>query len=531
MKNFDNNIQSVRKHGQFLVYFDDGSALFGGNDFTAGSIIEDAQITYFEKERSNNQVISYNGERYIISHYYSEYLDRNYVFMTPYSNLYTDKVLFKQYIYLSVGIIIYAVLMILALLLFRQIKLHIKLIKAGRSFHSQEQPDDTACLMDYMLNPNEDNTYKLKSYFPELLQTNCIFCISVLIEDDETFRKTYTHSDQKLLLFAFDNIIKEIFSNHSFGLYPIVQSEKNLIYIANYKGTDDITSHYQQAADRSIREILNYLNIQTSFYMSAQYPLNEMHIAYKDTRTLMQYSFIYKSGCILNADIIPQDEELFHEANLLYKQLKCCLETNNMQYKANMEALFTVLPRLQVNHIQDLLVQLLVYINEFSTKSSSTKNIISPLEVLHDLLAGEKNLDNILDYLSINIDAMILLQNEPPSNNLLLMIDKCKLIIDQEYADPSLCVEKIAERLGFSANYLGRKFKEYEGVSIAETLKSKRLDIAGEMIINTNYAIIDIINKSGFISPSHFNTAFKSKYGCTPSAYRIRNTQVTPKNE
>jgi len=513
--------------GQFLVYFSDGITLFGGTDFSIGSKITNEQLISFRETLENNKTITYNGRHHLITTYYSKYLDNYYTFLTPTSNIYRDKAFFKQYLYLCTSIVISAFLMLFVFLLFKRMTLWLKIFKT-REFPSSHKPEDNSIfLMDYMLNPNEDNASKIKSYLPQdIIYSSKVFCLLITIDDHETFKKKYSQSDIKLFLFAFDNIIQEIWGDLQFDLYKLTDTPKKLAYAMNYHGNDMKTS-YQQAALKCQETLRDYLDIHTSCFLSSEGTLSKLYDAYEQVHMLRKYQFIYGKNCILDCSAISDDNVDFKEGKLHLKKMKSYLDTGNPQYKLSMDALFSILPRLQVNHLHEILVRLLIYIDEIDTKADISSDSISAHIVMNDLLGGRKYLSDVMDYLSKRIGSLINAGDEPSNNNLMLTIDKCKVIIEQEYTDQSLCVEKIADKLGFSTNYLGRKFREYEGHSIADALKEKRLNAATDLIVNTNESIKDIITKSGFVSPSHFNSAFKAKYGCSPTTYRVRYTKTS----
>lgn len=63
-------------------------------------------------------------------------------------------------------------------------------------------------------------------------------------------------------------------------------------------------------------------------------------------------------------------------------------------------------------------------------------------------------------------------------------------------------------------------FKKYYGTTIIEYLKKCKISYACGLLRKTNLGILDISNKLGFTSLSHFNHIFKEMMGQTPSSYR-----------
>jgi AraC-like DNA-binding protein len=81
-------------------------------------------------------------------------------------------------------------------------------------------------------------------------------------------------------------------------------------------------------------------------------------------------------------------------------------------------------------------------------------------------------------------------------------------------------IETIADNLFLERSYLYRLFIESLGISPLKYLTKYRLDIACELLKNSNHNITDIAGYVGFASSSSFCKAFKNEFKKTPLAYR-----------
>ncbi|RAJ15920.1 substrate-binding domain-containing protein [Arenibacter echinorum] len=81
-------------------------------------------------------------------------------------------------------------------------------------------------------------------------------------------------------------------------------------------------------------------------------------------------------------------------------------------------------------------------------------------------------------------------------------------------------VENLADALNISRVQLYRKVKAIIGISVSDYISNYRLENAKTMIENTDLSMSEIGYSTGFSSPNYFSTAFKSKYGVTPGAYK-----------
>ena len=78
----------------------------------------------------------------------------------------------------------------------------------------------------------------------------------------------------------------------------------------------------------------------------------------------------------------------------------------------------------------------------------------------------------------------------------------------------------IASVFHYNKSYLGRRFKEEAGVSIAEYINSQRIERAKRYLAETELTVIEIAEKCGFSEIGYFNRLFKSKTGKTPTKFR-----------
>lgn len=85
-------------------------------------------------------------------------------------------------------------------------------------------------------------------------------------------------------------------------------------------------------------------------------------------------------------------------------------------------------------------------------------------------------------------------------------------------------VKDIAKELNYSENYIYKAFKETLNVSCKTFLSDYRLSKAMHDLKSSQMTISEIAEKYGFSSIYHFSSAFKKKYGFSPSNLRKEST-------
>lgn len=81
-------------------------------------------------------------------------------------------------------------------------------------------------------------------------------------------------------------------------------------------------------------------------------------------------------------------------------------------------------------------------------------------------------------------------------------------------------MKETADFFGYNEKYLGRKFKEYTGLTVKEYANRLRIASAEEKLTSTNLKISEVAGMVGFNNVTYFNRVFKSVTGKSPLSYR-----------
>lgn len=89
-----------------------------------------------------------------------------------------------------------------------------------------------------------------------------------------------------------------------------------------------------------------------------------------------------------------------------------------------------------------------------------------------------------------------------------------------------LTVKSLASAFHLSVSALERRSKKQFNKTPSELIRKARLDHARQLIIETNYSIIDIALQSGYTHHSYFTKQYKSYYNELPSHTRTRHEKL-----
>ncbi len=111
-----------------------------------------------------------------------------------------------------------------------------------------------------------------------------------------------------------------------------------------------------------------------------------------------------------------------------------------------------------------------------------------------------------------------------PGDHRVNTLRRARQLIELRLQDETLSPASVAKGLGLSTRYLSRLFHA-EGVSPARWIWSLRLERCRETLValgDADRPISDIALSNGFKNLSHFNRAFRGRYGLSPTETRRR---------
>ena len=100
------------------------------------------------------------------------------------------------------------------------------------------------------------------------------------------------------------------------------------------------------------------------------------------------------------------------------------------------------------------------------------------------------------------------------------LIVEAQNIVKERYMEADISLDEICTVLGVSNSYFSSVFKKEAGKSFISYLTDYRMDIAAEMILNTDEKSYTIAEKVGYLDANYFSYVFKKKFGVSPSKYR-----------
>ncbi|WP_434577002.1 response regulator transcription factor [Thermoanaerobacterium thermosaccharolyticum] len=144
-------------------------------------------------------------------------------------------------------------------------------------------------------------------------------------------------------------------------------------------------------------------------------------------------------------------------------------------------------------------------------------------EILKDI-----NLEYMIDSGENNTESKIINCSEYSESQRtpLKIIGEITHYIEKNYADESLSLNTISQKVHLSPNYVSFIFKKYKGINISDYIIKVRIKKAEELLVSTDYKTYEIANKIGYTNSQYFSVLFKKMKGLSPTEFRKKFLKI-----
>lgn len=97
-----------------------------------------------------------------------------------------------------------------------------------------------------------------------------------------------------------------------------------------------------------------------------------------------------------------------------------------------------------------------------------------------------------------------------------------KEVMDKKFNEPDFSLKVLAKSVALSPGYLSTLFKDLFGITFHDYLIAERLERAKILLLSTGLKNYEVAEQVGFEDPNYFSTAFKKRFGLSPSKYRAK---------
>lgn len=356
--------------------------------------------------------------------------------------------------------------------------------------------------------------------------TSPYYCVIIFkIDNFQSLKQSIQQKDQSLFRFAVSNIAQELLLRH-FQNETIMPEEDEVVVLAQLnekKLPDEIYLSLAEIQDA----IRNHFNFTISIYINDVLCSSDgIAESYKDLQEFGKYHLFYGNECVIDSEkfrshalkssFYPYDIEkkLLNALHLCDTKLiqKCITDFIDYIYKVNYYEAVNYSNQIMSSIIKNYNGILDLQDNIF--KRYLDIDLINQAETIQDI-------SHIFSELCSKICNLIVEKNSSlNTQRYRKIIEDMKKYIEDNYSNPNLSLESVANIVDLSSGYLGKLFKNITSLSFNDYLNNLRLEKAKELLCTTSEPASKICEKVGIYNITYFSTLFKKTYGITPSQFR-----------
>lgn len=338
--------------------------------------------------------------------------------------------------------------------------------------------------------------------------------------------------EQKLFLFAINNIIEEILSTIDVFPAVVIGDILYLTYYETARSMQGMEIKLKKISEMLIEASNQYLKKSINVGVSARFTnVNEFPNAMNQSNQMLQKSMNQFDSCIIY-DTYKGNLTVSVNFKLKQKRMILMNELMNSQELISKEKLDKYLKLVLEQdyyliklELSKLVADLLDYCNDYSVVLDNMKvkeivelDIYSPLntqEILKDFL-WDNFFVPLIDQLSQPIeDANISLQIINYINN---------------HIESDLSLDDCAMKFNYNPNYLSRMFKKNFNKTFTEYVTEKKLEQCKTLLLMSEFSVNEIAEKMGYNSSQNFIRVFKKYELMTPGQFRSVNNVLKTYN-
>ncbi|QNK58638.1 AraC family transcriptional regulator [Paenibacillus sp. PAMC21692] len=347
--------------------------------------------------------------------------------------------------------------------------------------------------------------------------------ILIRLDDASGFRRGDTESEWALIRFVAGKISEEMTSLPSYS----VEMDKHTIAVITNLPLEHSRQEYYEWAER-LNSILEerFRTLTTLAVSEVHTGAHSIPTGLKECTKALDYSIFANHKSVLLYEEVKNTKGVYYNFPLetevkLINATKSgdaakAIEVIRNLYTSNFEGnqLTPELGKLLFSNLISTLFKLL------NTLSLQYEDIFgqtrSPMSKLWEVGSIEELYQDVVAM----YEQVCMHVNTHRGDPAILMLERMKTYINEQYANPMLSLAYMAEQFQITPQYLSTFFKKNAGVTLTDYLAQVRLKHAKALLRNDDHTIAAIAMKVGYSSDIGFTRMFKKYEGITPGRYK-----------
>lgn len=504
-----------------LYVTEDSQILYQTNE----NLLEEEELRNIKEGLEDNdyKTIEIGGVKYGAVFTKSEFANMGYVLLEKYDKIKENYIMQSQLKFILIYIaILFVGLVILYLSMNRSYRPMRKITEDYRRLRKDKEKErEKQQLLEFITMPTvSEKTAASVQVIAEnqLGEMDKLQLIMVVIDEYANFLSSYTSAERSAYKYAIENICTEILSEY-YKCIAVECGENSKIFLIS---SVDENEHIQELLDTCAVHIKNYLNLSISIIIARKCDFDDLNDAYNELIALKNYRLVFPKGTVITS--ISQESNSEEVEKCASRIKTSASEGDFADIPMLLNTYIQLLRKSEPNEIIGRLINLFAAVYEILMGQIWGLGEASLHKMMRELLNAETEEDVKREFMQLFKQAERA-KTEFSNNKYQVVVEGIYKSIDENWADPSFCVDVMAQRLKYSSVYLSRIFKYVTGNSLSNSIMQRRLEESAKLLRNSAISVKEVFEKCGFSSNSYFSVLFKKQYGVTPSEYKRNFTE------
>lgn len=333
--------------------------------------------------------------------------------------------------------------------------------------------------------------------------------------------------ERKLLNFAIANIAQELLAE-KFLCETVEMKNEHLVAVISVQGAAEAIATIRERIGHIQQVIARMYRVTFSAAVSEAIPdYRGLFDQYMLCLQMLRYKLAFGSQSIIDpASVKPNmsSSEAGLPPELEKKLVESMKSHQDESFEKALDGIFRHIASLNYDYMVYMVLHVFILIQNVIKEMNDFR--IVPLSVrfadINQTIMESESLDKMKAILLGVYRETKDNKKSPEQERNEVLVDTIKDVIEQNYADINLSLQKIGDLMKLSPDYIGKLFKKHYGITVSEYINDSRLRQAADLLEQGDYTINELIEKTGFGTRSNFFRLFKNKYGTTPKEYRIK---------
>lgn len=344
-------------------------------------------------------------------------------------------------------------------------------------------------------------------------ETDKLHLVMVIIDQYAEFLNNYTSAERGAYKYAIENICMEVLSEH-YKCMAVECGENSKLFLISGVENDE---HVRELMKTCATYVKDSLDFSITVIIADKCGFDDLNDAYNELIELKNYRFVFSEGVIITAMPQEQVDEKLEKCVATIKT--CAAEGNFTELSVLLDSYIQLLRKSESNEIVSRLINLFTAVYEVFINQPWRCGEISLHKMMRELLGAETE-ENVKHEFHRLFKQAEQAKTEFSDNKYQCLLESIYNCVDENWSEPSFCVDAMAQYLKYSSAYLSRIFKYMTGHSLSGFIVQRRLEESAKLLRDSDISVKEIFEKCGFSSSSYFSVLFKKQYGVIPSEYR-----------